>query len=331
MTRAAYSGLQRYTFGWSGDSGNGENVTAGWRNLRNQIPLGLSAGMGLIPFWTTDISGYCGGIIDYQEFSELYIRWLQFGIFNPLSRAHHEGNNAVEPGLFGHEAEQIAKKSIELKYQLHPYIYSYARKAYDTGLPIMRALLLEYPNDEKTYSINDQFLLGQELLIAPVVKEGAKSRNIYLPQGNWIDYNTNKEYEGEQLINYTVSLSTIPMFVKKGAIIPKMPIMQYIGQIENAPKIIEIFPSEKPSFFDLYEDDGETNDYRKNIFSKTNITCIGTTTHIDVGIKNQLFNNFEVNHNKNYVLQIHLDKQPKNVISINLKLKRLKKNVLIKR
>ena len=151
MTRAAYAGMQRYTFGWSGDSGNGRDVTNGWDNLANQIPVGLSAGMGLIPFWTTDISGYCGDITDYDEFAELYIRWLQFGVFNPLSRAHHEGNNAVEPWLFGEEAERIAKKSIELKYQLHPYLYTYSREAYDTGMPIMRALVLEYPGDEETY------------------------------------------------------------------------------------------------------------------------------------------------------------------------------------
>ncbi|MDO9509830.1 MAG: glycoside hydrolase family 31 protein, partial [Candidatus Magasanikbacteria bacterium] len=116
MTRAAYAGMQRYTFGWSGDSGNGRDVLDGWDNLANQIPLGLSAGMGLVPFWTTDISGYCGEITDHKEFSELYIRWLQFGVFNPLSRAHHEGDNAVEPWLFGEEAEKIAKKSIEFKY-----------------------------------------------------------------------------------------------------------------------------------------------------------------------------------------------------------------------
>ncbi|WP_460545064.1 glycoside hydrolase family 31 protein, partial [Echinicola sediminis] len=125
MTRSAYAGLQRYTFGWSGDSGNGMDVLSGWKNLANQVPLSLSAGMGLIPFWATDISGYCGDITDYEQMAELYIRWLQFGVFNPLSRAHHEGDNAVEPWLFGKEAERIAKATIELKYQLFPYIYTY--------------------------------------------------------------------------------------------------------------------------------------------------------------------------------------------------------------
>ncbi|NDP28682.1 MAG: DUF4968 domain-containing protein, partial [Flavobacterium sp.] len=122
MTRAAYAGLQRYTFGWSGDSGNGNNVLEGWSQFANQIPVGLSAGMGIIPFWTCDISGYCGDIKDHDAMAELYIRWMQFGVFNPLSRAHHEGGNTAEPWVFGAEAENLTRTAIELKYTLIPYI-----------------------------------------------------------------------------------------------------------------------------------------------------------------------------------------------------------------
>jgi len=324
MTRAAYAGLQRYTFGWSGDSGNGEDVAAGWRNLTNQIPLGLSAGMGLIPFWTTDISGYCGDITDYDEFSELYIRWLQFGIFNPLSRAHHEGNNAVEPWLFGKQAEHIAKQCIELKYQLHPYIYTMAREAYDTGVPIMRALILEYPNDEKLYSIDDQFIFGKDLLIAPVVKKGATKRTVYLPEGKWIDYNNlQKTYNGEQTIDYPVSLKTIPMFVKSGAIIPKMPIMQYLGEMEHAPIIFEIFPYEKSTSFELYEDDGITNNYKNEVFSKTHIEFRNTDSLLEINILEPQNNSFKTEE-RNYLLQINLPSTPKRVLFNNVKLKSTK-------
>lgn len=270
MTRAAYAGMQRYTFGWSGDSGNGRDVTDGWENLADQVPMSLSAGLGLIPFWTTDISGYCGEITDYDEFSELYVRWLQFGVFNPLSRAHHEGNNAVEPWLFGEEAETISKKAIELKYQLHPYIYTYAREAYDTGLPIMRPLLLEYPGDEETYSLDGQFLFGEEFLVAPVVEEGATIKKVYLPKGVWRDYNDpHNSFQGGTYIEYNAPLDIIPIFVKEGAIIPKMPIMPYIGAMENAPVIFEVFPSGKPSEFLFYEDEGTTNDYKEGDYSKT--------------------------------------------------------------
>ena len=323
MTRAAYAGMQRYTFGWSGDSGNGRDVTDGWDNLANQIPVGLSAGMGLIPFWTTDISGYCGDITDYDEFAELYVRWLQFGIFNPLSRAHHEGNNAVEPWLFGEQAEKIAKQSIELKYQLHPYLYTYAREAYDTGMPIMRALVLEYPRDEDAANVQEEFLFGEEFLVAPVVKEGAKSKKIYLPEGTWIDYNNpQQEYEGEQEITYDAPLEVIPMLVKKGAIIPKMPVMPYIGAMSNAPVILEIFPSEKTSAFTLYEDEGTTNDYQKDEFVKTTFEAEETASEVFITLhKPKISGGYKTDEKRNFWLEIHLKDQPKKAFLNGDKLK----------
>ncbi|MCL8008340.1 glycoside hydrolase family 31 protein [Gelidibacter japonicus] len=316
MTRAAYAGLQRYTFAWSGDSGNGEDVNDGWINLANQIPLGLSAGLGLIPFWTTDISGYCGDITDYPEFSELYVRWLQFGIFNPLSRAHHEGNNAVEPWLFGERAEKIAKASIELKYELHPYIYSYARESYDTGIPILRALILEYPKDENAFKIDDQFMFGEALLIAPVVEKDVIKRSVYLPKGEWIDYNNPSiRYSGGTTIDYPVALETIPMFVKPGSIIPKSPIMPYIGALKNAPVILEIFPSEKINQFDLYEDDGETNNYKNDEFSITAIKAEASENVLKIEINEPQQQKFKT-ANRNFLLKIHTASKPK-VIEVN--------------
>ena len=321
MTRAAYAGMQRYTFGWSGDSGNGRDVTDGWDNLANQIPMGLSAGLGLIPFWTTDISGYCGEITDYDEFAELYVRWLQFGIFNPLSRAHHEGNNAVEPWLFGEEAEKIAKQSIELKYQLHPYIYTYAREAYDTGLPIMRPLLLEYSGDEETYNLDGLFLFGEELLIAPVVEEGATTKRVYLPKGSWRDYNDpTQSFSGGGYIEYEAPLEIIPMFVKEGAIIPKMPVMPYIGAMENAPVILEVFPSEKPSEFTLYEDEGTTNDYKAGEFSKTLVESRTTSEGIELVI-NAPTGPFET-EKRNFWVEVYLEKKPERLSLDGQKIKK---------
>ncbi len=276
MTRSAFAGLQRYTFGWSGDSGNGDDVLDGWNRLANQIPMGLSAGMGGIPFWATDISGYCGDIKDYPAMAELYTRWMQFGVFNPLSRAHHEGDNAVEPWLFGEEAEKNSRAAIELKYQLFPYIYTYAREAHDKGWPLMRALLLEYPQDPETFYINDQFLFGKELLVAPVVKKGAVNRRVYFPEGEWIDYYDGKTvYEGEQQLSVKTTLSRIPLFVKKGSIIPLMPVMQYVHERRDYPLTLQVYPATEgqQASFRLYEDDGESNDYLKNVYSTTMFTC----------------------------------------------------------
>jgi alpha-glucosidase len=315
MTRSAYAGMQRYTFGWSGDSGNGSDVTAGWNQLASQIPLSLSAGMGLIPFWATDISGYCGDIKDYASEAELYVRWMQFGVFNPLSRAHHEGNNAVEPWLFGNKAETICRNVIQLKYKLFPYIYTYAREAHDKGLPLMRALILEYPDDEKALNENGEFLFGKELLVAPVVKKGAATKQVYLPEGQWIDFNNGRtEYEGEQTITYNAPLSTIPLFVKKGSVIPMMPVMQYLHEKNVYPLRFEIFPANQnqTAAFDLYEDDGETLAYQNNVFAKTKIVCFTKTNGYSISI-NKMNQGFSVDGKRNFTLRMHLKIKPQSV------------------
>lgn len=331
MTRAAYAGLQRYTFGWSGDSGNGNNVLEGWNQFANQIPVGLSAGMGIIPFWTSDISGYCGDIKDYDAMSELYVRWMQFGIFNPLSRAHHEGGNAVEPWLFGTEAENITRRAIELKYKLFPYIYTYAREAHDTGMPLMRALFLEYPNDSETFDLNGQFLFGRELLVAPVVEKGAVTKKLYLPEGEWINYNDGKTvYKGKQWITVEAPLDVIPLFVKKGAIIPSMPVMQYIHEKPAYPVSFDIYPDKigKESAFVLYEDDGESRDYEKNIFCKTKITALTNSSGYSIHINAREDKGYKPAGSRNYIVKLHTNSKPKSILVNTLKIKKEKTEVL---
>lgn len=333
MTRAAYAGLQRYTFGWSGDSGNGNNVLDGWKQMANQIPVGLSAGMGIIPFWTCDISGYCGDIKDYDAMAELYVRWLQFGMFNPLSRAHHEGGNAVEPWKFGKDAEDISRKSIELKYKLFPYIYTYAREAHDTGMPLMRALFLEYPNDKETFKLNSQFLFGKELLVAPVVEQGAVTKEVYLPEGDWIDFkNGTTKYKGEQWITVDAPLNTIPVFVKKGSIIPQMPVMQYIHERASYPITFDIFPANlnKEVSFTLYEDDGESRDYEKDVYCKTKITSKATREQILLTISQRESKGFQSSGSRNFILKVHADSKPKEIIIEGQKLKNIKPEVMDK-
>ncbi len=331
MTRAAYAGLQRYTFGWSGDSGNGNNVLEGWNQFANQIPVGLSAGMGIIPFWTSDISGYCGDIKDYDAMSELYVRWMQFGIFNPLSRAHHEGGNAVEPWVFGTEVENITRTAIELKYKLFPYIYTYAREAHDTGMPLMRALFLEYPNDIETFDLNGQFLFGRELLVAPVVEKGAVSKKLYLPEGEWINYNDGKSvYKGKQWITVEAPLDIIPLFVKKGAIIPSMPVMQYIHEKPNYPVSFDVYPDKigKESSFVLYEDDGESRDYEKDVFCKTKITAIANSTGFAIHINTREDKGYKAAGARNCIVKLHTNSKPKSVLVNTSKIKKEKTEVL---
>jgi len=326
MTRSGFAGMQRYTFGWSGDAGNGEDVTQGWGQLQNQLPMALSAGMCGIPFWSCDISGYCGDITDCEATSELYVRWMQFGVFNPISRAHHEGNNAVEPWLFGDEAEAICKKSIELKYQLFPYIYAYAREAFDTGLPLMRALLLEYSDDPEVFGLDSEFMFGSELLVAPVLEEGAADKEIYFPKGYWIDFNhPETSYPGNQWVNFPVDIETIPLFVKQGSIIPMMPVMQYIGEDVDYPLIVHIFPAtvNKKANFEVYEDDGETNNYKQEIFIKRKITCTSKRFEFEIVCTEMVKNDFDAT-SRNFIYKIHLDQEPAMVYIGDQKVKKVK-------
>lgn len=316
MTRSAYAGLQRYTFGWTNDSGNGNDVLDGWAQMENQVAVGISAGLGGIPFWTTDISGYCGEITDYPAMAELYTRWMQFGVFCPLSRAHHEGDNAVEPWMFGEVAEKNTKAAIELKYQLFPYLYTYSRKAHDTGLPITRGLFMEYPNDTEAAKIDNQFIFGEELLVAPVLKKGERVKRVYLPDGEWIDFNDKKtEYLGGQTVAYKAPLNTIPIFVKKASIIPMMPVMQYIHEKKDYPVFFHIFPNyeDEKTSFTLYEDEGENHDYLKDIFSKTNITCTTKAAGYDIEITPE-DKGFRQSDKRNFVLSILTEQKPKSVL-----------------
>lgn len=318
MTRSAYAGLQRYTFGWTNDSGNGNDVLDGWSQMENQVAVGISAGLGGIPFWTTDISGYCGDITDYPAMAELYTRWMQFGVFCPLSRAHHEGDNAVEPWMFGEVAEKNTKAAIELKYQLFPYLYTYSRKAHDTGLPITRGLFMEYPNDAEAAKIDNQFMFGEEILVAPVLKKGERVKRVYFPDGEWIDFNDKKtEYLGGEKLPYKAPLNTIPIFVKKGSIIPMMPIMQYIGEKRDYPVTFHIFPNyeDEKASFTLYEDEGENQDYLKGIFSLTYIVCTTDSSGFNIDISPE-DKGFHQSDKRNFVLSILSDKKPTSV-SIN--------------
>lgn len=312
MTRAAFAGLQRYTFGWSGDTGNGYNVTEGWKQLANQIPVGLSAGMGGIPFWSCDISGYCGDIEDYDAMAELYARWMQFGVFNPLSRAHHEGNNAVEPWLFGDEVEAISKAAIELKYTLFPYIYTYARVAHDTGLPLMRPMFLEYPDDPETENLGTQFMFGEELLVAPVMEEAAANKRVYLPEGEWYDYHDPRiSYEGGQWIDYPVTLESIPLFVRQGAVVPTMPVMQYIHEDPGYPLTYEVFPARvnRTASFEIYEDDGETNDYKRDVYLKRIFQCKTTRAGFEITLDTKSQNGYKTSERKS-IIHLYTNKEP---------------------
>jgi len=279
LHRNGYAGMQRYaSFLWSGD------VYSKWETLKTHIPIGVNTGLSGIPYWGTDI----GGFVPTNEFTaELYLRWFQFGAFCPLFRCHGRnwtlrlpwGWNTGDPGpmeisryegaavpdaseLHNSQVEPICRKYLELRYRLLPYIYSAVREGTATGLPLMRALWLHYPDDPKAVARDDEYLWGRDLLVAPVVERGATSRQIYLPRGVWYDFWTRERMEGGREITREVDLETMPLYVRAGSILPLGPVKQHTGEASAGPLSISIYPGQDGSFL-LYEDDGKSFDYRK--------------------------------------------------------------------
>ncbi len=279
LHRNGYAGMQRYaSFLWSGD------VYSTWETLKVHIPIAINTGLTGIPFWGTDI----GGFVPTKEFTaELYLRWFQFGAFCPLFRAHGRawklrlpwGWNTGDPGpieishydgaaipdasqLHDDRVEPICRKYLELRYRMLPYLYSAVHDCTITGMPIMRALWLHYPDDAVAVARDDEYLWGRDLLVAPVVEKGAMSRQVYLPHGAWYDFWTGARIEGGREITREIDLSTMPLYVRAGSILPLGPVKQHTGEKVDGPLSISIYPGADASFL-LYEDDGKSFNYRK--------------------------------------------------------------------
>ncbi len=279
LHRNGYAGMQRYaSFLWSGD------VYSTWETLKTHIPIAINTGLSGIPYWGTDI----GGFVPTKEFTaELYLRWFQFGAFCPLFRCHGRnwklrlpwGWNSGDPGpieirnyegaaipdpsqLHNTQVEPICRKYLELRYRMLPYIYGAVRECATTGMPIMRALWLHYPDDPIATARRDEYLWGRNLLVAPVVEQGATTRKLYLPHGAWFDFCTGERVEGGREITRQVDLETIPLYVRAGSILPLGPVKQHAYEKSSEPLSISIYPGADASFL-LYEDDGKSFAYRK--------------------------------------------------------------------
>ncbi len=207
--RSGYLGSQRYPGTWSGD------VEVSWEGLRCCLRAGLSAGICGEAYWSSDIGGFVGGNPD----PELYIRWFQFGMFNSLSRMH--GNGQREPWYFGEKAVEVAREYSEKRYRLIPYIKKMGEVAARTGCPIMRHMALEFPDEPNIHTLDDQYMFGDRLLVAPVIKPGRSERTLYLPKGEWVDFDDrNTEFRGPGFVTVEAPLGKMPVLVCKGAELP---------------------------------------------------------------------------------------------------------------
>jgi alpha-D-xyloside xylohydrolase len=211
--RSGTAGSQRYPVHWGGDS------QCSWAGLAGTLKGGLSLGLSGFAFFSHDIGGFIG-----RPSPELYVRWAQLGLFSSHSRCHGAGNtNSREPWSFGEEAERIFKKYDTLRYRLLPYIYDQALKCSRTAKPMLRHLVLEYPDDPNVRGLEDEYMFGDSFLVAPVLAplDETRQRRLYLPAGVWVDYWTKETIESRgEWINRPVDLETMPLYVKAGSVIP---------------------------------------------------------------------------------------------------------------
>lgn len=300
LTREGYAGIQRYPYIWAGD------WPSRWKFFAPVVRGGLNLALSGVGIW-----GHNAGGFEEVASEELYIRWTAFGFFNPVSHfLGMEHPQYKEPWNYGDGAVTAFRKYAQLRYRLMPYIYTLAHQTYAEGVPMMRPLVLEYPGDPSVHDIDDQYLFGDALMIAPVTREGASGRTIYLPAGAWIDYWTGARYEGGRAIDYAAPVDVLPILVRAGAILPMQPDMAYIGERPVDPLTLDIFPQAR-SHFDLYEDDGMSLAYQEGVHAKTTIACDEAAGAIDVTVAAPV-GRFTVSP-RAYEFRIHLDAAPRAV------------------
>jgi alpha-D-xyloside xylohydrolase len=226
-SRSAWAGSQRYPVHWSGDG------VARFEDLACVLRAALSFGMSGFPFYSHDIGGFVG-----VPSPELYVRWAQLGFFSSHARLH--GAPPREPWEFGQRAEDVFRFYDELRYRLMPYIWSEAVECGLTSLPMLRPLFLDCGEDPNTHRIEDQYLFGRNLLVAPVLDEG-DHRTLYLPRGRWVDYWTKEVLEGERWISRDAPLDTLPLYVRAGTVVPHGPLTQYVDESPLDPLTLELY------------------------------------------------------------------------------------------
>ena len=217
LTRSGSPGIQRYAWVWTGDN------ASHWEQLEGSIPMLLNLGMSGVPFIGADVGGFSG-----SADGELLAAWSWLGVFYPFMRNHSaKMNRAQEPWIFGEPWLSQIRSALQFRYELLPYLYTLSEEASRTGLPLMRPLYLHYPEDPETRHLSNSFLMGSDLLVAPVLKPAQRQRLVYLPAGQWEDFWTGTVYEGNQWIIHPVSAARVALFQRCGSLIPLQPTQKH--------------------------------------------------------------------------------------------------------
>ena len=257
LTRSGFAGIQRWSSVWMGDN------QSLWEHLEMSLPMLCNTSLSGIAFVGADIGGFAGNATP-----ELFARWMQVGMLYPFMRGHSAlKSKPHEPWMFGDRVEAICRDYINLRYQLLPYLYSLFWSAATTGEAILRPLLYDYPNDPKTYALHDQVMLGASLMAAPVYRPGVEYRAVYLPEGVWYDWWSGDRHQGNTSILTHAPLERMPLYVKAGAIIPMQPVMQFVDERPIEQIHLKVWSGEGE--FTLYEDDGESFEYRSGAWAST--------------------------------------------------------------
>lgn len=278
LTRAAYAGAQRYAATWTGDN------TSSWNHMRMMVPQILNMGISGYPLVGADIGGFAG-----SPPPDLLTRWIELGVFTPIYRDHTaKGTLDQEPWAHGPEHEAIRRRYIELRYQLMPYIYTSVEETTRTGIPLMRPIYLEYPQEEKLYNEIDngfllEYLFGRDLLIAPRETEMQDNLHISLPPGDWYDFWTGQKMQAGKEIETNPALGDLPVFARAGSIIPEQPVVQNTAQKPDGPLRLLVYPGED-CHGSLYLDDGVSFKYKEGGYLRTNYTCKASAGAISVQI-----------------------------------------------
>ena len=298
--RNYYPGTQRYaTSIWSGDVATqfykGERVS--WAAGLNEQKAALLSTInnGQVK-WGSDGGGFNQNSGNIENPSpELYTRWLQFASVTPVFRVHGTNYQQRQPWYFGFTAEEVTKAAIQQRYALMPYMYSYEREAYDTGLGLVRPLLFDYPSDNNVADYSDAWMFGDYLLVAPITERGQSVKWIYLPEGTWIDYNRGTQYTGGGYIPYSInstSWTDLPMFVKEGAIIPSQDVMNYVDEETVEQVYVDVFPTDETTSFRYYDDDGQSYAYEGTAYYQQTIQAekSGDVTQVDISAQSGSYN-----------------------------------------
>ncbi len=284
LARDAYLGAQHNSaIFWSSD------IFPDWDALRRQIPTGLDVAASGIAYWGNDIGGWQAlpkvhipahkSLMDpsdardnvggYDDYPELYVRWYEYGVFEPTFRTHGT-RRYNEVWSFGKQAEPILEKYLRLRYQLMPYIYSLGYFTHETGAPFMRALFMDFPNDPKVAEISDEYMFGPAFLVAPVTSQGQTTKKVYLPAGTtWYDYWTNQRHDGGQTIEVSAPIDEIPLFVRAGSIVPLGSSIESTHETQTIARI-KVYPGANGDFT-LYRDDGFTYAYEKGDYQVSHL------------------------------------------------------------